>query len=68
VRSKGWRVRRAAGLSLRPPLTWELALLEACLRAIPEFVARHPQGDPAQEEMMVPVATGSLKPVLSWVV
>jgi hypothetical protein len=56
------------GLSLRPPLAWELELLEGCLRAVPEFVARHPQGDPAREEMTVPVASGPLRLVLSWVV
>jgi hypothetical protein len=56
------------GLALRPPLAWELELLEGCLRAVPEFVARHPQDDPATEEMTVPVASGPLKLVLSWVV
>jgi hypothetical protein len=55
------------GLSLRPPLTWELELMEACLRAVPEFVGRHPQDDPAREEMTVPVASGELKLALSWV-
>ena len=56
------------GLSLRPPLAWELELMEGCLRAVPEFVARHPQDDPAREEMTVPVASGQLRLVLSWVV
>ena len=55
------------GLSLRPPLAWELELMEGCLRAVPEFVARHPQGEPAREEITVPVASGPLKLVLSWV-
>ena len=41
--------------------------MEGCLRAVPEFVARHPQGDHASEEMRVPVASGPLKLVLSWV-
>ena len=56
------------GLSLRPPLAWELELLEGCLRAVPDFVARHPQDDPARGEMTVPVASGPLKLALSWVV
>jgi tetratricopeptide (TPR) repeat protein len=74
----GWQVARPdaypevfhkeRGLSLRPPLAWELELMEGCLRAVPEFVARHPQGDPAREEMAVPVASGELKLALSWVV
>ena len=73
----GWPVARAdaypevfhkeRGLSLRPPLAWELELMEGCLRAVPEFVARHPQDDPAKEEITVPVASGELKLVLSWV-
>jgi hypothetical protein len=72
-----WQVARAdaypeifhkeRGLSLRPPLAWELELMEGCLRAVPEFVARHRQDDPVTEEMTVPVASGELKLVLSWV-
>ena len=55
--------RKERGLSLRPPLAWELQLLEACLRAIPEFVNRHPQDDTAREEM----SSGDLKLALSLV-
>jgi tetratricopeptide (TPR) repeat protein len=77
MKRHGWPVARPdaypevfhkeRGLSLRPPLAWELELMEGCLRAVPEFVARHRQDDPAREEMTVPVASGSLKLVLSWV-
>ena len=56
------------GLSLRPPLAWELELLEGCLRAVPDFVNRRQQGDPAREDMTVPAASGELQLVLSWVV
>ena len=73
----GWPVARAdaypevyhkePGLSLRPPLAWELELLEGCLRAVPEFVIRRRQDDPAREEMTVPVASRELKLALSWV-
>ena len=55
------------GLSARPPLAWELELVEGCLRAVPEFVNRRRQDDPAREEMTVPVASGELKLALSWV-
>ena len=41
--------------------------MEGCLRAVPDFVARHRQDDPAREEMTVPVASGPLTLVLSWV-
>jgi hypothetical protein len=51
---------------LRPPLAWELELLEGCLRAVPESLDRHPQDDPATEEITVPVASGELRLVLSW--
>jgi tetratricopeptide (TPR) repeat protein len=74
----GWKVARPdaypsvfhkeRGLSMRPPLAWELELLEGCLRALPDFVNRHAQEDPAREEMTVPVAAGSLTLALSWVV
>jgi hypothetical protein len=78
ARRHGWPVARAdawplvmhkeRGLSQRPPLAWELELLEGCLRAVPEFVRRRPQDDPAADEMTVPVALGELRLVLSWVV
>jgi hypothetical protein len=78
ARRYGWPVARAdaypevfhkeRGLALRPPLAWELELMEGCLRAVPEFVGRHKQDDPAREEMTVPVASGSLSLVLSWVI
>jgi hypothetical protein len=78
AKKHGWPVARAddysevfrkeGALSLRPPLAWELELLEGCLRVVPEFLARHPQGDPAREEITVPVASGEFRLVLSWVV
>ncbi|HTU90277.1 MAG TPA: hypothetical protein VMF69_09405 [Gemmataceae bacterium] len=78
AKKHGWPVARAdaypevfhkeRGLSLRPPLAWELELMEGCLRAVPEFVAQRKQDDPAKEEITVPVASGELKLVLSWVV
>jgi tetratricopeptide (TPR) repeat protein len=74
----GWKVARPdaypevfhkeRGLSRRPPLAWELELLEGCLRAVPGFVERRRQDDPTREEMTIPVASGELKLVLSWVV
>jgi hypothetical protein len=59
--------RKERGMSVRPPLAWELELVEACLRAIPDFVNQHTQDDPATEEITVPLASGRLKLVLSWV-
>jgi hypothetical protein len=41
--------------------------MEGCLRAVPEFVDRRKQDDPAREGMTAPVALGQLKLVLSWV-
>jgi hypothetical protein len=77
AKEHGWQVARPdahpevfhkeRGLSLRPPLAWELELMEACLRAVPEFVSRRKQDDPAGEEVNVSVASGQLRLVLSWV-
>ena len=41
--------------------------MEGCLRAVRGFVARHRQDDPATEEVTVPVSSGELRLVLSWV-
>jgi hypothetical protein len=77
VRRHGWKVagpqaypllfRKERGMTVRPPLAWELELMEGCLRAIPEFVAKHHSGDSSQHKMTVPVASGELDFVLSWV-
>jgi hypothetical protein len=77
ARRYGWQVagpdaypsvyRKEPGLSTRPPLAWELGLLEGCLRAAPEFVkARKPRGV-TPLRVTVPVATGELPLTLSWV-
>lgn len=60
--------RKEPGLSMRPPLAWELELMEGCLRAVPDFVSRRRQDDPAKEEVAMPVASGELTLGLSWVV
>jgi tetratricopeptide (TPR) repeat protein len=77
AKKHGWEVARPdaypevfhkeRGLSMRPPLAWELELMEACLRAIPEFVHRHRQDDPTPEEMTVPTTDGQLTLTLTWV-
>jgi hypothetical protein len=76
AKKHGWHVARPdaypevfhkeRGLSLRPPLAWELELMEGCLRVVPEFVQRRQQDDPAREEITVPLASGPLNLVLSW--
>jgi tetratricopeptide (TPR) repeat protein len=77
MREHGWEVagpeaypsvfRKERGLSMRPPVAWELELLEGCLRAIPEFVSRHQPGDTRAQRMTMPVSTGELTLTLSWV-
>lgn len=77
AKKHGWQVARPdaypevfhkeRGLSLRPPLAWQLELVEGSLRAIPEFVNRHTQDESVRDEITVPVASGPLKLVLSWV-
>lgn len=71
----GWKVvakdafptvyRIEPGLSMRPPLAWEVRLLEGCLRAIPEFVRKKTRRL-APLELAVPTAGGELQMVVSW--
>ncbi len=73
----GWPVARAdayphvfhkdRGLTTRPPLAWELELLEACLRALPDFIRRRPQDDTTPEEVTVPAGNGQLTLTLAWI-
>jgi tetratricopeptide (TPR) repeat protein len=49
------------GMAIRPPLVWELELLEGCLRAIPEFLAEKT----AASAKTVAVASGELTVRLS---
>lgn len=59
--------RKERGLSMRPPLAWELELMEGCLRAIPAFAARHRPDNMSRHKMTVPVASGDLSLTLSWI-
>ena len=51
------------GMAVRPPLAWELELLEGCLRAIPKFLTRDA---PTPARMTVPVTSGELTLQLQW--
>ena len=52
------------GYAVRPPLAWELALLEGCLRAIPDFLGKkHVTSD----QITVATGSGELELVLSWI-
>jgi len=62
-----WVYRKEPGMTVRPPLSWELALLEGCLQVIPEFVSQRKLGDTTEQQMTVAVGTGKLNLVLSWV-
>jgi len=44
------------GRSMRPPLAWELELLEGCLRAIPQFL----QGKAVPTTIEVPASRGNM--------
>lgn len=61
-------VRKERGLTMRPPLSWELQLLEATLRAVPEFIASHDRGRADAWSLTVPTAKGPLTLDLSWIV
>lgn len=73
----GWTVARPdaypdvmhkdRGLSVRPPLAWELELMEGCLRVVSDFIDRRKQDDFTEDLMTAPVPPGTLKIVLRWV-
>ena len=77
ARRHGWPVAQSdaypdvfhmeRGLALRRPLVWELELVEGCLRAIPEYVNRHPQDEAIREEIVVPAAGEQLKLTVTWI-
>jgi tetratricopeptide (TPR) repeat protein len=58
--------RKERGMSMRPPLAWEMRLMEGCLRAVPGFVKKNPPVQPAREQVTVPTAGGELPLTLSW--
>ena len=51
------------GMSMRPPLHWELELTEACLRAIPAFLRDTTKDETVQT---VPTAAGNVEISLAW--
>ena len=55
-------IRVNPGLAMRPPLVWELELLEGCLRTIPEFLTEKN----AVLAKTVAAASGKLTVRLSW--
>jgi len=57
--------RMEPGLSMRPPLAWELQLLDGCLRSIPEF-ARKKTRRLEPLSITVPTTGGELALVLGW--
>ncbi len=76
ARKHGWQVARPdanpavirveRGMSVRPPLKWELELMEGSLRSVPEFIKRHKQDDPTKEQMTLPMDSGEIRMILSW--
>jgi hypothetical protein len=62
-----WIFRKERGLNVRPPLVWELELLQGCLHAVLSFVARHSCDDSSPVNMTVPIASGDLHLRLSWI-
>ena len=76
ARQHGWQVARPdaypsifhkdRGMSIRPPDVRELDLMEACLRALPNFVAKRRQDDATPETVRVATAAGERTLHLSW--
>ncbi len=59
--------RKERGLSMRPPLAWEIDLMDACLRVLPDFVARRSSDDTTRELVPVPGASIPMELGLSWI-
>jgi hypothetical protein len=59
--------RKERGLSMRPPLAWEIDLMDACLRVLPNFVARRAPDDTTRELVPVPGAASPMELGLSWI-
>jgi tetratricopeptide (TPR) repeat protein len=59
--------RKERGLSMRPPLAWEIDLMDACLRVLPDFVARRAPDDTTRELVPVPGAASPMELGLSWI-
>jgi hypothetical protein len=77
VEQYGWKVagaraypavyRKEPGTNMRPPLAWEVQLLEGCLRAVPDFVKARKPSQLMALEVSVTVSTGELPMKLAWV-
>jgi hypothetical protein len=62
-----WFFRKERGMNTHPPEPWQLQLLEACLRALPQFVQRRRQDDLAAEVVTVKLSSEETALRLSWV-
>jgi hypothetical protein len=75
IKTHGWRVaardayptvyRMDPGMVMRPPLAWELDLLEGCMRALPEFVRKKTRRTEPMT-LAVPLTSGDLPLELAW--
>lgn len=59
--------RKERGLSMRPPLAWEIDLMDACLRVLPDFVARRSTEDTTRELVPIPGSSPPMELGLSWI-
>ena len=59
--------RTQAGRRFRPPVAWELELLEACLWVIPDFLKRAEDRKPDVYEYAFKGMNGKMTLDLSWV-
>jgi hypothetical protein len=62
-----WVFRKEAGADPHPPSARQIELLEASLRAVPEFVSRRRQADTNREEIVVTTVSGEARLLMRWV-
>jgi tetratricopeptide (TPR) repeat protein len=67
-RAYPWIFRKQADEDPHPPEAWQIELLDAALRAIPEFVSRRRQADGTREDLVVTTASGDTALMLRWIV
>jgi hypothetical protein len=61
-----WVFHKERGMNIRSPMPWENRLLEACLRALPRFMANRRTPDRTEFRTIVNLGSESLELALAW--
>ena len=61
-----WALRKDRGMTMRPLLAWELQLMEAAMKLVPDFLAEHDRDNTQPYTREVPTGDGPLTLSLAW--